>query len=64
MRPEPSVLWLPLVQGARPLAPSHLLEDEPADLLDPMDFANSWEPKGTVSFVAEKMEWPKAELEY
>jgi len=64
VRPEPNTLWLPLPQGARPHAPLQIVSDEPADLPDPFDFENTWVPQGKVSFMARKMDWPKAELEY
>jgi hypothetical protein len=62
--PQPSILVCTLGQGARPVAFPLIITDEPVDLLGPMEFETPWAPKGTVHFLAKKMDWPEPEFDY
>ena len=46
---------------AFPVARPNLISNEPTV---EFDYQNPWTPQGTVTFMAQKMAWPEAELEY
>lgn len=46
---------------AFPVARPNLISKEPTV---EFDYQNPWTPQGTVTFMAQKMAWPEAELEY
>ena len=65
VRPEPSPILVPLVQGTIPLAPFDVIPAR-AEPMDALAFEESWKPKARVPLVvrARRTPWSEAEFDY